>query len=325
MSSIDAVAGRVRDAAARIRRYVRETPCEHSVPLSAMDGGDVWLKMENLQLTGSFKLRGALSKLLTLSDDERARGVVAASSGNHGLGVARGCKELGITGTIYVPEDASPSKISLIRGYGCNVVLHGDDCIKSEAEARRVSADTGAVYVSPYNDDAVIAGQGSIGVEITAQIAGADAVFISIGGGGLISGVGAWLKHTWPDIEVVACSPAASCVMHSSLEAGEMLDLPSEPTLSDGTAGGVEADTVTFATCQQVVDRSVLVSEEAIADAMRLIIESHHVLIEGAAGVAVAAWHQERERWAGKRVVILLCGANIGSKVLAEVLAGQRP
>ena len=320
MSTLDSLPDRVRDAASRIRPFVRETPCEHSISLSAEGGGDVWLKMENLQLTGSFKLRGALSKLLTLTDDERARGVVAASSGNHGLGVARGCKELGIKGTVYVPQDASPSKLELIRGYGCEVVLHGDDCIKSEAEARRVSADTGAVYVSPYNDHAVVAGQGSIGVEISEQIEGADAVFISIGGGGLISGVGAWLKHTWPDIEVIACSPAASCVMHSSLAAGEMLDLPSDPTLSDGTAGGVEPDTITFPTCQAVVDRSLLVSEPDIASAMRLIMETHHVLIEGAAGVAVAAWHQDRHRWAGKRVVILLCGANIGTATLATIL-----
>ena len=313
----------VRAAEERIRPYVRETPLERSISLSALGGGEVWLKMENLQLTGSFKLRGALNKLRSLSADERSRGVVAASSGNHGLGVARGCSELETEGVIYVPEDASPSKLDLIRGYGAKVEIHGSDCIESEAEARRVSAETGAAYVSPYNDVAVLAGQGTIGVEICRQVDHADAVFVSVGGGGLISGVGTWIKHAWPDAEVVACSPAASCVMHSSLEAGRMLDLPSDPTLSDGTAGGVEEDTVTFPICQRVVDRSVLVTEAEIGDAMRSVIEGHHVLIEGAAGVAVAAWMKERDRYEGKRVVILLCGANIGTKVLARVLAGE--
>lgn len=313
----------VDEAEARIRPYVRETPLEHSIPLSAMGGGDVWLKMENLQLTGSFKLRGALNKLLSLADDARSKGVIAASSGNHGLGVARGCAELGITGVIYVPADASPSKLELIRGYGAEVRIHGDDCIESEAEARRVSAETGAAYVSPYNDAVVVGGQGTIGVEIARQLDGADAVFVSVGGGGLIAGVASWLKHCWPKIEVVACSPAASCVMHRSLEAGHMLDLPSDPTLSDGTAGGVEADTVTFPVCKEVVDRTVLVTEDEIADAMRTVIERHHVLIEGAAGVAVGAWMKDRMSYDGKRVVIVLCGANIGSKVLARVLAGE--
>jgi threonine dehydratase len=313
----------IRAAEERIRPYVRETPLEHSNPLSAMGGGEVLLKMENLQLTGSFKLRGALSKLLSLSSSERARGIVAASSGNHGLGVARGCAELGIPGVIYVPRDASPSKLDLIRGYGARVQVHGSDCVESEAEARRVAGETGATYISPYNDIAVLAGQGTIAVEITRQAEHADAVFVSVGGGGLISGIGSWIKHRWPDAEIVACSPAASCVMHNSLQEGRMLDLPSEPTLSDGTAGGVEQDTITFPICQEIVSRSVLVSEERIASAMRLVIESHHVLVEGSAGVAVAAWLQERERHAGKRVVILLCGANIGSKVLAQVLAGE--
>ena len=313
----------VSEAEGRIRPYVRETPLEHSIPFSAMGGGDVWLKMENLQLTGSFKLRGAVNKLLSLPPEARAKGVIAASSGNHGLGVARGCKELGITGVIYVPADASPSKLELIRSYGAEVRVHGNDCIEAEAEARRAAEETGAAYISPYNDAVVVGGQGTIGVEIARQVDSADAVFVSVGGGGLISGIAGWLKHCWPKIEVVACSPAASCVMHQSLDAGRMLDLPSDPTLSDGTAGGVEADTVTFPVCQELVDRTVLVTEDEIAAAMRAVIENHHVLIEGAAGVAVGAWMKERARYDGKRVVIVLCGANIGSKVLARVLAGE--
>lgn len=314
------VVAEVRAAEDRIRPHIRETPAEWSPVLSALGGGDVWLKLENLQLTGSFKLRGALAKLLALSDAERARGVVAASSGNHGLGVACGARTLGIQAVVYVPENASPVKVEAIRAYGAQVRTHGDDCILSEAEARRCSEETGAVYVSPYNDAAVLGGQGTIGVELTRQLEGADAVFIAVGGGGLLAGVAGWLESVWPAIEVVACSPENSCVMHHSIEAGHILDLPSEPTLSDGTAGGLEADTVTLEPCRRLVDRRVLVTEDEIRDAMRLIVEKHHVLVEGAAGVAVAAWMKTRDRYAGKRVVIVLCGANVGLDKLKSVL-----
>lgn len=320
MPSPTDVVQEVSAAETRIRPHVRETPLEWSPVLSGLGGGDVWLKLENLQLTGSFKLRGATNKLLALTEEERKRGVVAASSGNHGLGVACAARKLGVGAVIYVPEGASPSKLEAIQAMGAEVRVHGDDCILAEAEARRASEASGAAYVSPYNDLVVVGGQGTVGVEITRQIDGADAVFVALGGGGLMAGTASWLKSVWPDMETVACSPENSCVMHSSLEAGEMLDLPSLPTLSDGTAGGVEPDTVTFDPCRAAVDRRVLVTEEEIADAMRRILDTHHVLVEGAAGVAVAAWLKTRESYAGRRVVIVLCGANIGRETLQAVL-----
>lgn len=313
------LAAAAREADHRIRPHVRETPVDRS---PALEAGDctVFLKLENLQHTGSFKLRGVVNTLLSLSEGERARGVVAASSGNHGAALAYALGVLGARGTVFVPEDAAASKIDAIRRYGAEVRIEGEDCVLTEHLARQHAAATGAVYVSPYNDARVVAGQGTVGVELDRQLDPLDAVFVALGGGGLSSGLAAALKDRRPDVEVIACSPENSRVMHESIRAGRVLDLPSKPTLSDGTAGGVEADTITFDLCRQLIDRYTLVSEDAIVQAMRRVIGEQHLLIEGAAGVAVAAFLQESDRWRGKTVAIVLCGANIGLGTLRQVL-----
>jgi threonine dehydratase len=167
----------------------------------------------------------------------------------------------------------------------------------------------------------VVAGQATIGVELDRQLEEIDAIFIALGGGGLLGGVGGYLKATRPDIDVVACSPANSCVMHDSLEAGRILEQPSTPTLSDGTAGGVEAGAITFELCQEVVDHRVLIEESEIAEAMRMLIIDHHTMVEGAAGVALAGYLALRDRYRGKRSVVVLCGANSSADVLRKVLA----
>jgi threonine dehydratase len=174
--------------------------------------------------------------------------------------------------------------------------------------------------VSPYNDPVVVAGQGTVGLELANQLESVDAVLVALGGGGLIAGLGGFLKSIVPEVEVIACSPEKSAVMHASIEAGRILELDSEPTLSDGTAGGVEPGAITFELCRTIVDRYVLVSEDEIAAAMRLIIDRHHMLIEGAAGVPVAALLKEKASFAGKRVAVVLCGANISPETLCRVL-----
>ena len=229
----------------------------------------MYLKLENLQYTGSFKLRGAMNKLLSLAPEQCLRGVVAASSGNHGAAVAYGCRALGVSGTVFVPEHASPTKLEAMRRYGIEVRQHGDDSLLSELEARRYADEHGLAYLSPYNDLDVVAGQGTIGVEIVEQLPGVEVVFVSVGGGGLISGIAAVLKAHNPAIHVVGCLPENSPVMAVSVERGAIIDMPSLPTLSDGTAGGIEEGAVTFALCQALVDEYVLVSEAEIAAAMR--------------------------------------------------------
>ncbi len=310
----------VRAAAERIAGRVRRTPVERSPALAAGGGGAVWLKLENLQLTGSFKLRGASNKILSLDEVTRRRGVVAASSGNHGAAVACAAAAAGSSALVFVPEGVAETKLGAIRSWGAEVRVHGDDTVQAELAARRHAGAAGMAYVSPYNDPDVIAGQGTLGAELAQQLPRLDAVFLALGGGGLIAGAGGCLKAVWPELRVIACSPERSPVMHASLAAGRIVEMESRPTLSDGTAGGVEPGAITFELCRDIVDESVLMDEDAIRDAVRRVVGHHHTLIEGAAGVAVAGYLAHRERFAGQDVAIVLCGANIDPAVLKGIL-----
>ena len=307
-------------AANRIGDYVRETPLEHSPYFSEVCGANVWLKLENQQLTGSFKLRGAVNKLLSLDDAQRARGCVTASSGNHGAAVAWAMARLGTRGVVFVPEHTSTAKVDAIRRAGAEVRFHGTDGLDTENFARDYARDNDLTFLSPYNDWAVIAGQGTCGFEIAKQLPEVDAVFIAVGGGGLISGVGTFLKAVNPGTEIVSCQPAASPVMTESVRAGRIIDMPSEATLSDGTAGGIEAGAVTFEQCRKVVDRYVVVEEDEIAHAMRDFVDAQHQLLEGAAGVALAGLLKVRDDFAGKNVVVVICGGNISRATLKDLL-----
>jgi threonine dehydratase len=304
----------------RIRPYIRETPLDRSLYLSQAGGADVYCKLENLQYTGSFKARGAMNKLLSLSPRELARGVVTASTGNHGAAVARSARVLDAPAIVFAPRNADPSKLQAVERLGAEVRTHGNDCVEAEVHARQYAARRGLTYVPPYNDPQVIGGQGTIGVELARQLDRIDAAFVSLGGGGLISGVAAYLKAVQPGVQIIGCSPENSQVMIQSVRAGRILDLPSLPTLSDGTAGGIEAGSITFDLCRELVDAYVTVTEDEIRENLRSFIATHHVLIEGAAAVAIAAYLKTSDRFTGSHIVILLCGANIGMATLAEVL-----
>ena len=309
----------IDNAHARISPYIRETPVERAPGLEE-GGAEVFLKLDNLQVTGSFKARGAVNKLLSLSVEERQKGVLAASSGNHGAAVAYAARTLGVTASVCVPNYASPTKIAAIRAYGAEVSLVGDDCVETERHARKVAASEGLAYVSPYNDIDVVRGQGTLAVELARQIPKLDAVFVACGGGGLIGGVGAYLKALNPEVQVIACSPERSPALHACLQAGLCVDVACEATLSDATAGGVEAGALTVPLCLEVVDRSLLVSEEAIVEGMRYLLGTHHTMVEGAAAVVVAGWRQVASEFHGRRVALVLCGANVSLEVLKSVL-----
>jgi threonine dehydratase len=308
----------ITEAEQRIRPHVRETPVVRSLALSEATGAEVWLKCENLQVTGSFKVRGATNRLLSLPEDDRRRGVIAASSGNHGIAVAHAGAALGIPVTVYVPDFASVAKIAAMRRLGATVEVFGTDGLDTEMAARLVANGKRLAYLSPYNDPAVVAGQGTIGVELRRQLDGIDAVVIAVGGGGLIGGVAADLKHHLKGVRIVGAQPANSRVMMESISAGQIVDIPSTPTLSDGTAGGVERDSITFPLCRDLVDDWISVEEPDIGGAMKHAIEVEHMLIEGAAGVAVAAL--SRLRTISGRIVVVLCGANVTAARLREVL-----
>lgn len=310
-------------AEALIRQHIRETPLEHSLALSQQCGAEVFLKLENLQHTGSFKARGAMHKLLTLTPQEWERGVVTASTGNHGAAFAWAARQLNRHGTVYVPTTASPAKLKNIQRYGAQIKQHGTDGVESELEARRVAESTGAVYVSPYNDPAIVAGQGTIALELERQLAVAgaklDAVFVTVGGGGLIGGIAGALKAAASDVRVVGCLPENSAVMAATLHP-EKFSGEVKQTLSDGSAGGIEPGAMTIPLCRDFVDEYVLASETEIAAEMRFMLEAQHLLIEGAAGVALAAFRKSAARFAGKNVAIVICGGNVSLKTLKSIL-----
>lgn len=308
-------------AEARIRPQVLETPLERSHYLSQTGAADVYLKLEHLQHTGSFKLRGATNKLLSLSPEQLQRGVIAASTGNHGMAVSYAARKLGARATIYMKEGTLPEKVELIRSYGGNTIFYGQNPVHAENKAREVSRQTGQVFISPYNDPQVVAGQGTLGVELTRQLPDLDAVFISVGGGGLISGIGSYLKAVNKKIQIVACWPENSPVMYECMKAGRIIDVPEQDTLSDSTAGGVEEGAITLDLCRNVIDDCVLVSEANILAALKVVLEKERWLVEGAAALPVAAYLQQAKNYTGKKAAILLCGRNISFKKLQSVLS----
>jgi len=314
----------MRDAVAaayeRIRPYVRETPVDESKALVGGGTASLYLKLEHLQHTGSFKFLGACNKIALLTPAQAAAGVVAASNGNHGLGVAAAARARGIAAEVYVSAQVSPAKAQRIAAHGAAIRQAGSDPLAAELAARRAAETSGRVFISPYNDLDVVAGQGTIAVELHRQVPELDAVFVAVGGGGLIGGIGSYLKSVSPRTQIVGCWPETSPVLYECLRAGRVIDVPEQPTLSESTAGGLEPDSVTLPLCQNIMDRGVLVSEAEIRAAIRLVLETEHWLIEGAAAVAVAAFRRDARRWDGKRVAIVLCGRNVSPEVLARVL-----
>lgn len=310
----------VLSADQRIRPYIRETQLEYSISLSKPSGCKIYLKCENLQYAGAFKARGALSKLLSLTPEERKQGVVTASSGNHGAAVAFGCNKLNINGIVFVPKYASSTKLENIRNYEVPVELYSDDWLETELYAIDYAKKNNKVFVSPYNDLKVIGGQGTIAIELMRQLDKIDAIFVAVGGGGLISGIGGFLKSLAPHIKIIGCLPENSPVMAESVKEGQIIEMETKPTLSDATAGCIEPGSITFDICREVVDDFILVSEDEIKNAIIQLIKTQHLLVEGASGVALAALLKSTNRFQGKNCVVILSGGNISFEVLKSIL-----
>lgn len=309
----------VEAAAERIRDAIYLSPCVKSLTLSEMTGNQVFLKLENLQMTGSFKERGALNRLLTLGKDEAARGVITASAGNHAQGLAYHATRLGIASEIVMPLQTPLVKVSRTQGYGGNVILHGVNYDEAYQEAARRGAASGAAFVHAFDDDAVIAGQGTIGLEILQQQPRIDAVIAPIGGGGLLGGIACAIKETNPRIRVIGVQTAKLPSMLEAMQAGGPVTLSPATTIADGIAVR-RAGARTHPLIAKYVDEIVTVEEEEIASAILLLLEREKTLAEGAGAAALAALLHRKTRHQGLRMAVLVCGGNIDVTLLSRII-----
>jgi len=315
----DELADGIREAYARIKADIVRTPVEHSEPLSRETGARVFVKWECDQRTGSFKLRGALHKLRSLSPADRARGVVSASTGNHGLAISHASRSEGVGLKLFLPETVAAVKRSRIEAMGVDVEVRGTSCDKAEALAREFADSTGRVFVSPYNDRDIVRGAGTVGLELDEDLDRFDDVLVPVGGGGLIAGLAGYLKAVRPEVRVVGVEPVASAFMAASLGAGRLVDIEEKPTIADAVAGGIEPGSITFPLCRDFVDAIVLVPEERIAQAMAVVHARHGRVIEGAGALPFAALLESPARFRGRAVVAVVSGANIAPDRFREV------
>ena len=308
----------VHDAARRLEEVCLTTPVWPSRILSKMAGGTTLLKCENLQRTGSFKIRGAYNRIARLSQEQRSRGVVAASAGNHAQGVALGASLLGVRSTVFMPAVAPLPKVEATKKYGAQVILEGAVYDEAYAAARAFAEGTGAVMVHPFDHPDVIAGQGTISLEVLEQVPDVKTIVVPIGGGGLISGIAAAARALRPEIRIVGVEPAGAATLRSSLDAGQVTTLPEISTIADGLAAK-RAGALTFEYVRQLVDDVVTVTEEEIAQGLLLMTERARLLLEPAAAVGVAAVMTQRSALTFPAVVIA-SGGNIDPLLLLRVI-----
>lgn len=312
----------LRSAARSVTTHRRIAPLINRTPvipsrMALPDGTRLAYKTENFQYTGSFKLRGASAKLTETSLD---RPVITASSGNHGIACSLAAQKTGHQLTVVLPENVIAQKRDTIASYGTRIIIAGADSSLAEVHARQMAEAEGYTYISPYNDLSVIAGQGTIGLELLEQLPDLDTLFISMGGGGLISGIGSVIKSFSPSTRIIGVSAENTAALAASIRAGKIVETDHYDTLADGVAGGVDEGSVTLPMAFEVIDDIVHCSEAQIAEALRLLAWTENMLVEGAAALALAAYLAAPDQYKGQSNAVLLCGANFDKARLQEVL-----
>lgn len=298
----------------RICDYVYETPL-----LPARSDASLFFKAENFQHTGSFKFRGAASKMTAIA---KGQGLITASSGNHGIASAKAASLTGNKLTVVLPKNVTSIKLNRIQAYGVEVLLEGDESGAAEMHAQAAAGARGLVYVSPYNDPDIIAGQGTIGLELLEQHRHIDTVFIAMGGGGLISGIASVMKSYSPDTKIIGVAAENSAALAASMKAGRIVEVQHHPTLADGVAGGVDADSMTLPLAMAAIDEVIQCSEAEITAALKALVLTENMIVEGAAGLAYAGFLKRKPTKSDSVNVVVLCGANVDAhKILA--LAGK--
>jgi threonine dehydratase len=309
----------IRAAQARIADSIYHSPCPYSMNLSRLCDAQVYCKLDHLQMTGSFKERGARNKLLLLGDEAKRAGVIAASAGNHALGLAYHGKLLQIPVTVVMPKWAPIVKVSNCRALGANVILHGESYDEAKHHALSLAEQKKLTYVPGFDDPDIIAGQGTMGLEILEDVPDVDAVIVPIGGGGLIAGVGLAIKSQRPEVRVIGVEPRNAPTMYESLRAGHVVKVATQPTLADGLAVA-EAGKICFEIVQKVVDEVMLVDEAQIALSVLRLLELEKTVVEGAGAVPLAAAMNNSMGLAGKKIVLCLCGGNIDVTLISRVI-----
>ena len=316
----------IRAARQRIKEFVYHSPCAYSLQLSRLCGCEIYCKLDHLQVTGSFKERGARNKLILLTDEQKRKGVVAASAGNHALALAYHGQALGIPVTVVMPRYAPLIKVSNCRLFGAEVILHGERYSEALQHARALGEQTGKVFVHGFNDPDIISGQGTMGLEILEDVPDVDTVIVPVGGGGLIAGVGFAIKSLRPQVRIIGVEAQSAPTLKASLDAGRVTRIETKPTLADGLAIA-EIGALPFEIAHKVVDNLVLVDEAQIATAILRLLEMDKTVVEGAAATPLAAAMTRSLDLDGKKVVLCLCGGNIDvtqiSRVIERGLAGD--
>ena len=310
----------ISDARRSIEGEVKKTPLVRSSYLSELSGGEIYLKLENLQLTNSFKIRGAIARMKRLAPEELRQGVVTASAGNHGQAVAICAERLNSTAVVVVPVTTPRIKIEKIRRPNVELILHGDVYDSAEQFARQLAKERGLAFISPYNDPSVVAGQGTIGLEILEDLPNVESIIVPIGGGGLIAGISTAAKNVKPDLEVLGVQPENSPAMYQSLKAGKIIDAEMRETIADGLAGNIEKGSITFEIIQRCVDEVLLFDENVVKRMIRLLWENERQVVEGAGAISVAPIVTNPNRFAGRRAVSVITGGNIDADVFNNIL-----
>ena len=310
----------IQDARTSIRDEVRKTPLLRSQYLSGLTGSDVYLKLENLQLTGSFKLRGALNRMMKLTPEEKAHGVIAASSGNHAQAVAIGAEKLNLAATVVVPKVTPKIKIDKIKKHKVELIVYGEGYDYAERYARKLAKEKRLTFVSAYNDALVAAGQGTVGLEIVEQLPEVDSIVVPVSGGSILSGIAIAAKSLKPSVEMLGAQPENVAAMYHSLKAGRIIQIPLKRTIAEGLDGNIEDGCITFELIQRYVDEVLLFNEDTIKNMIRLLWEKEGQVVEASGAISIAPIVESPKRFTGKRTVAVITGGNIDEELLQSLL-----
>ncbi|MHA1986353.1 MAG: threonine ammonia-lyase [Promethearchaeota archaeon] len=310
----------IKEAYDKIKGFIRKTPLIHSAYLSEICNNKVYLKLENLQLTNAFKIRGALNRMLKLSSEEKSHGVITASSGNHAQGIALAAKHLGVSAKIVVPKKISEAKLKKIKQYDVSVIQEGD-FDEIETKARNLSNQEKRTYISPYNDIDIIIGQGTIALEIYNELEQVDVVIVPIGGGGLISGIALTSKLLNSNIKIIGVQTKGASTMFESWKAGKIIEIEEFKTIAEGLLGGLESGAITFEIIQKYVDEIMLVEEENVEKAINILWKDEGQIVEGAGATVVALLIENKQKFKNKNVVAVISGGNINESLFKEILS----